>query len=244
MSTYYICVAEVYIMNYLKFEPIKLEGEGVEDGRKILYVDVLPEKSCIYNCPICFRKKVHMGPTCDFGPVEDSLKALSEQIDMDQPDLVYLFGQGDPITNDKIDLLIEEVHKHNLPARIIVNGAMLDEKFHMREANLCDEVVGCLAFIREEDFQKMHRPIKEVSCEQKIQALINFSQQYQGKFILRVVLFKGYNDTEEQLPVLKSIVDQIKYDELSVGTRPTGRMGDVFAVSDERLAEIRAYLES
>lgn len=231
-------------MNYLKFEPIKLEGESVEDGRKILYVDVLPEKSCTYNCPICFRKKVHMEPFCDFGDVTDSLIALSQQIEKDQPDLVYLFGQGDPITNDKIDLMIEEVHKHGLPVRIIVNGPMLDEKYHMKEANLCDEVVGCLAFIKEEDFQRMHRPIKEVSAEQKIRSLINFSKQYKGKFILRVVIFKGFFETDEQLAELKTIVDQIDYDELSVGTRPTGRMGDVFAVSDERLAQIRTYLES
>ena len=78
----------------------------------------------------------------------------------------------------------------------------------------------------------------------KIRSLINFSKQYKGHFILRVVIFKGYNDTEEQLPELKKIVDQIDYDELSVGTRPTGKMGDRFAVSDERLEEIRKYLES
>ena len=231
-------------MNYLKFEPIKLEGEGVEDGRKILYVDVLPEKSCTYNCPICFREKVYQGPSADVGPVEDSLKVLGEKIEKDRPDLVYLFGQGDPITNDKIDQLIDKVHEYGLPVRIIVNGPMLDEQFHMREANMCDEVVGCLAFIRENDFQRMHRPIKEVSVEQKIRSLINFSKQYKGHFILRVVIFKGYNDTEEQLPELKKIVDQIDYDELSVGTRPTGKMGDRFAVSDERLEEIRKYLES
>ena len=55
---------------------------------------------------------------------------------------------------------------------------------------------------------------------------INFSKQYKGHFILRVVIFKGYNDMEEQLPELKKIVDQIDYDELSVGTRPIGKMGD------------------
>ncbi|MDD6212453.1 MAG: radical SAM protein [Clostridiales bacterium] len=231
-------------MNYLNFEPIKLEGEGVEDGRKILYVDVLPEKSCTYNCPICFRKKAYMGPFHDFGNVEDSLATLSERIEADQPDLVYLFGQGDPITNDKIDRMIDEVHKHGLPVRIIVNGPMLDKKYHMREANMCDEVVGCLAFIKEEDFQKMHRPIPEVSAAQKIQSLITFSHQYSGKFILRIVIFKGFYDTDEQLAELKAIVDQIRYDELSVGTRPTGRLGDKYAVSNERLAEIKAYLES
>ena len=231
-------------MNYLKFDPIKLEGESVEDGRKILYVDVLPEKSCTYNCPICFRKKEHQGPNWDFGDVEDSLQALSEQIKKDQPDLVYLFGQGDPITNDKIDRMIDEVHKHGLPVRIIVNGPMLDEKYHMREANMCDEVVGCLAFIKEEDFQRMHRPYSEVSAEQKIRSLITFSNQYKGKFILRVVIFKGFYDTDEQLAELKAITDKIRYDELSIGTRPTGRLGDRFAVSNERLDEIRAYLEA
>lgn len=229
-------------MNYLKFEPIKLEGEDVSDGRKTLYVDVTPQKSCIYNCIFCTREKCHMGPVCDFGDVEDSLTALREEIQKTNPDIVFLFAQGDPLTNDKIDRIIDCCHQCGVPVRTIANGLLLGREYRMREANMCDEVVGCLAMVREEPFQKLHRPYPGLSCEKKLESLIEFSRQYKGKFIFRIVMIKGWNDSEEDLAIIKSLMKKVRYDELSIQTRPNTKGGDRFAVEDDRMEEIRKYL--
>lgn len=231
-------------MNYLKFDPFKLEGEGINDGRSVLYVDVLPKKSCSYNCFFCPRPKYHMGPYCDFGDVTDSLLALDEEIEKTKPDLVYLYANGDPLTNDKIEQIINCVHAHNVPVRTIANGPMLGKEYHMKEANLCEEVVGCMAMVTEEAWKKMHRPYEKLTFEGKYRSLIEFSNQYKGHFILRVVIIKGWNDSEEDLAILKSYTDQIRFDELSVGTRPNVKGGDVFAVSDEFLEKVRNLILS
>ena len=66
--------------------------------------------------------------------------------------------------------------------------------------------------------------------------MIRFSHQYKGKFTLRVLLVKGYNDSDEQVAKIKRVVEQINYSTLWVGTWPK------YSVSDERVSEIDKIL--
>ena len=72
--------------------------------------------------------------------------------------------------------------------------------------------------------------------QKQAESLINFSKQYKGKFKLRVFLSKGFNDSPEDVAVLKSIVDQVKYDSLWVAS--TNKL----QISEERVAEITRVL--
>lgn len=220
-------------MNYFTFKDA-LEVE--EDGRKVLSVDINPEKSCIFNCLICNKASVHMGKWHDFGPVEDSLQALGEKIAQDRPDLVHIYAKGEPLTNANLENVINYVHSLGLPTRLLVNAYLLGVGEHMRVANLSDEVIGGFCFTGEEEFQKIHRPAEGLSAAEQAESMIRFSNQYPGKFKLRVLLVKGYNDSPEKVAELKALVDQIKYDILWVGTWPK------FTVEDERVAEIEKIL--
>ena len=105
---------------------------------------------------------------------------------------------------------------------------------HIELACKCEEVVAGFCFTDEEDFQKIHRPVPELhfSAAKQTESMIAFSRQYQGRFTLRVLLVKGYNDSDEKVAELKKVVDQVHYTTLWVGTWPK------FSVSDERVAEI------
>ena len=72
----------------------------------------------------------------------------------------------------------------------------------------------------------------DFSAAKQTESMIAFSRQYQGRFTLRVLLVKGYNDSDEKVAELKKVVDQVHYTTLWVGTWPK------FSVSDERVAEI------
>ena len=42
-----------------------------EDGRKVLAVDIQPEKACIFDCVVCTRGRTkYQGEWHDFGPIE------------------------------------------------------------------------------------------------------------------------------------------------------------------------------
>ncbi len=55
-------------------------------------------------------------------------------------------------------------------------------------------------------------------------------------------MIKGWNDSEEDLAIIKSLMKKVSYDELSIQTRPNTKGGDRFAVEDDRMEEIRKYL--
>lgn len=224
-------------MNYFEYKPVEVE----EDGRRVLSVDIHPEKSCIFNCVICnHTKSVHLGEWHDFGPIEDSLEGLGEKITEEKPDLVHVYAKGDPLTNVRLEEIINYIHNLGLPVRLLTNCYYLGIGEHMRLASMCEEVVAGFCFTREEDFQKIRGPLKELglTAAEQIESMVTFSYQYKGKFKLRVLLVKGYNDSDEKVAELKSAIDRVNYDTLWVGTWPK------LTVSEERIAEIEKILRA
>ena len=227
-------------MNYLTFkkdEIIKVD----EDGRKVLGVDIQPEKACIFNCIVCSRGQTkYQGEWHDFGPIEDSLQALREEIAAEKPDLVEIYGQGDILTNVHLEEIINCVHEQGLPVRLITNCYLLGIGEHMRVASLAEEVVGAFGIVDEEAFKRYHRPVPELefSAEKQTESLVRFSQQYPGKFKLRVFLSKNFNDDDENVAKLKAIVDACKFDSLWVA--PTAKLG----TPEERVEEIREVMNA
>ena len=216
---------------YKQYEFVKVDP----DGRKVLAVSISPEKSCIFNCAICnLGKTKYQGEWHDFGPVEESLEGLRQKIAQEKPDLVELYGKGDILTNVHLGEIIDCIHQQGLPVRMLTNCYLLGIPGHIELACKCEEVVAGFCFTDEEDFQKIHRPVPELhfSAAKQTESMIAFSRQYQGRFTLRVLLVKGYNDSDEKVAELKKVVDQVHYTTLWVGTWPK------FSVSEERVAEI------
>ena len=210
-----------------------------EDGRKVLAVDIQPEKACIFDCVVCTRGRTkYQGEWHDFGPIKESLQSLREKIAEDHPDLVELYGQGDILTNVHLGEIIDCIHQQGLPVRLITNCYLLGIPGHMEVASKCEEVVGAFGIIDEEAFQKYHRPLPELhfSADAQTESIVAFSQQYTGKFKLRVFFSKGFNDSDESVEKLKKIIGRIRYDSLWVVS--TGKL----PVSSERIAEIAKAL--
>ena len=147
---------------------------------------------------------------------------------------------GDILTNVHLEDIIDCVHKQGLPVRLVTNCYLLGIGEHMRVASLAEEVVGAFGIVDDDKFRAYHRPISELnfSPAEQTESIVRFSQQYKGKFKLRVFLSHDFNDSDESVAKLKSIVDRVKFDSLWVAS--TNKL----AVSDERIAEIAQILNS
>lgn len=227
-------------MNYFEFLDMGREA----DGRKVLRVNILREKSCTFNCVICPLKKAHFGEATTFGEIQDSLAVLEQKLEQEKPDLVDLRGNGEPMTNDQIVKVIDFVHSKGLPVRLYTNGYLLGIMPHMRIASMCEEVLGCLSFTEEESFRRIHRPLSGYSCRAHLDHMAKFSHQYKGKFILKITILKGYNDSEEQIQNLKNEIEKIHPTVVDVVTINYGKAEKIMAVAKERLAEIKEILEN
>lgn len=226
-------------MNYLKFHQDQF-AKLADDDRKVLGVDIQPEKACIFNCIVCNRgKTVHQGEWHDFGPIGDSLVCLREKINETKPDIVEIFGQGDILTNVHLKEIIDRVHEMGLPVRLMTNCYLLGIGEHMKIASLAEEVMGAFGIVDDDKFEVYHRPVPELNFTSRKQAesIIRFSSQYKGKFILRVFLSKGFNDSEQSINKIKGIIDKTRFDSLWVVS--TNKL----SLSDERIKQIETFLK-
>lgn len=226
----------MYRFSYKQDDYIKVDNQE----SKVLCVDIQPEKACIFNCIVCSRGKTkYQCEWHDFGLVDEALLELRSKISEVKPDLVEIYGQGDILTNVHLEEIISCIHDMGVPVRLITNCYLLGIGEHMRLASMCEEVVGAFGIVDEEQFQKYHRPLPEMgfSAAEQTESIVRFSEQYQGKFKLRVFLSDRFNVSDDSVQKLKEIIPRIRYDSLWVAS--TNKL----AVSDETVESIRRVLE-
>lgn len=216
----------------------------MEDGKKVLEINILPEKHCNFDCIFCpiGRTKNKVDTQKSFDEMDNSLIELQNKINDTKPDLVFINSKGEALVNDKIDDVIDLIKNNNLPIRLLSNGYLLDKDEYINIANKCDEVIGEIKVITEDDFQKVQRPIEGYTLKEYISNMVSFNKQYKGKFIFEVTIIKGYNDDDKSIEDLKNIINEISPDKVIVARMDDEIFKKKLGISDERFKEISDIL--
>ena len=217
-----------------------------EDGQRILEMNILPEKYCNFDCIFCpiGRSYNKVDTEQSFEGIEDSLRELESKLENNKVDLVFINSKGEALVNEKIRDIIELIKGKGLPVRLLSNGYLLGRNEYKEIANMCDEVIGEIKAVTEEDFQKIQRPIEGYTLEEYILNMSNFNKQYKGKFILEVTIIKGYNDTEESINKIKNIINELSPDKIIAERMNDERFKKKLGISDERFNEILELLQN
>lgn len=212
----------------------------IEDGKKVLEVNILPEKHCNFDCIFCpiGRSKNKVDTQRSFDEIDSDLLELEKKIETTQPDLIFINSKGEALVHDKIDEIIDFIKSKGLPVRLLSNGYLLAKEEYIDIANKCDEVIGEIKVTTEEHFQKVQRPIEGYSLEEYISNMILFNKQYEGKFIFEITIVKGYNDDDESVEKLKDIIKRISPDKVIVVRMDDEVFKKKLGISDERFEEI------
>ncbi|WP_304508635.1 radical SAM protein [Anaerotignum sp.] len=218
----------------------------IEDGKRVLEVNILPEKYCNFDCIFCpiGRSKNKIDTQITFGNVTESLTELEKIIEQTNAELVLINSKGEALIHNQIRNIISFIKNKGLSVRLFSNGYLLGRKDCMEIANMCDEVVGELKVITEETFQKAQRPIQGYTLDQYISNMVNFQKQYNGKFIFEVTIIRGYNDDEVSVQKLKDVIEDISPDKLIVVRLEEEKFQKKLGITDERFAEITNMLQS
>ncbi len=216
----------------------------IEDGQRVLEINILPEKHCNFDCVFCpigrSKNKVDM-PT-SFEQSDSSIEELGEIIDSTQPDLVFINSKGEALVNDKVDEIIDFIKSKGVKVRLLSNGYILSKDEYINIVNKCDEVVGEIKVITEEDFKKVQRPIEGYTLATYIENMVSFNKQYDGKFIFEVTIIKKYNADDESVEKLKNIITRINPDKLEIVRIDDEKVRKTMWVDDERFEEIKNIL--
>lgn len=216
----------------------------IEEGKKVLEVNILPEKHCNFDCIFCpiGRSKNKVDTQKSFDEIDISLAELNKKIDETKAELVFINSKGEVFINDKILDIIDFIKNKGVSVRLLSNGYLLGREEFIKIANKCDEIVGEIKVITEEDFQKIQRPIDGYTLEKYINNMISFNKQYKGRFIFDVTIIKGYNDDEESVEKLKEVIKQISPDKIIVARMDDDIFKKKLGISDEKFREISQEL--
>lgn len=212
----------------------------IENGKRVLEVNILPEKHCNFDCifyPIG-RSQNKVDTQKSFDKMNNSLIELETLMRKTNAELIFINSKGEALVNDKIDNIIDFIKDKGLPIRLLSNGYLLGRDEYIKIANKCDEVVGEIKVITEEDFQKVQRPIEGYTLAEYISNMVHFNKQYKGKFIFEITIIKSYNDNEESIQKIKNIIKKISPAKIIIARMEDERFKKKFGITDERFEEI------
>lgn len=216
----------------------------IEDGKRVLEVNILPEKHCNFDCIFCpiGRSYNKVDTQQSFDEMNDSLRELEGRIENNKVELVFINSKGEALVNSKVSDIIDLIKSKGVPVRLLSNGYLLGRDEYIQIANKCDEVIGEIKAISEEDFQKIQRPIEGYTLKEYISNMVLFNKQYKGKFILEATIIKGYNDTEEAVNKIKNVINELSPDKIIVERMNDEKFKKKLDISDERFDEISKTL--
>jgi len=211
-----------------------------------LGVDLVPFKTCTYNCIYC-----QLGRTTDlttqpgqWAPPEEIVAAVAARL-TSQPDYITLSGSGEPTLYSPIGELIDRIKAiTDIPLAVLTNGSLLWRSDVRRGLMNADLVVPSLDAGDEAMFRAINRPCAGISFERMLSGLIDFRREYKGQYWLEVVLLAGHNATDSQVARLAECVRRIGPDrvQLNTATRPPAE-DYAYAVSQSRLSELARLFE-
>ena len=230
-------------MKYL-FGPVPSRRLGLSLG-----IDLLGKKICTYDCIYCEIGKTVLktDQKKSYVDKEGLLKELKIYLDTcrEFPDFLTFSGSGEPTLHADLGDIIRALKTiSSIPIAVITNSAILDKAQVRADLRLADVVLASLDTITENIFQKINRPIKNITTKHIINGLEKFRNEYQGQIWLEILFCKGINDSKEEIYKLKEVIDnKIRPNKIQINTvvrPPTEDYAHI--LSQNKLKEIKNIL--
>ncbi len=211
-----------------------------------LGVDVVPFKTCSYDCIYCQLGRT----TCktidrkEWVPFADIVDEVEDNLSS-QPDYITLSGSGEPTLYSRVGELIAHIKTvTDIPVAVLTNGSLLwleDVRQQLLDADL---VIPSLDAGDEIQFRLVNRPHQEISFEQMLAGLIAFRQQFHGQYWLEVFILEDFTANPVALSRMADCVHRIQPDrvQLNTVTRPPAEK-HAAGVSPARLAELGSIFQ-
>ena len=214
-----------------------------------LGIDVIPHKTCSYNCIYCQlgSEENTITDLTNYYSVDEIIYELKEALlNNKNIDYITFTGSGEPTLYKDLKKLIYEIKQiTDIPVCIITNGSLLYKQEMRSNLLLADLIIPSLDAGNEETFKLIDNPNKEIDFDKMVEGLIEFKKVFKGEYWLEIFLLKDINDNEDELDDIIKIVKKIKPDRIQLITA-TRRVANekAKALSDEELKKIKKYFNS
>jgi len=208
----------------ISFGPIPSRRLG-----KSLGINNIPaQKLCSYSCIYCqvgithkysATRQTFYDPAVIFDEVQKHLEKLN---DNDKPEYLTFVANGEPTLDINLGKSIEKLKRFDTPIAVITNASLLSDEQVRVDLCRADWVSVKIDAADESVWQKINRPIKNVSFEQYLKGLHLFSEEFKGKLVTETMLVNGTNDSDNIVTQTATLVSEIHpaVAYISIPTRP------------------------
>ncbi len=208
---------------YHVFGPVPSRRLGCSLG-----VDVVPHKTCTYDCIYCqlgttTNRTIERGAYVSIGAVLCEIE--SKLASTAPPDYITLSGSGEPTLQSGLGTLIAGIKRiTDRPVAVLTNGSLLGCEDVQAELLDADLVIPSLDAGDAMMFQRVNRPHPQLQFARVVEGLIRFRRRFPGQLWLEVFLLAGLTTAQDQMVKIKALVDGVAPDRIQLNTvvRPPG----------------------
>jgi wyosine [tRNA(Phe)-imidazoG37] synthetase (radical SAM superfamily) len=192
-----------------------------------LGIDLVPFKTCTYDCIYCqlgrtTNKTIERLP---YVPVKDILSELKIKLAMgESPDYISIAGSGEPTLHSYIGELIGMIkNMTKIPVAVLTNGSLLFMPEVRAALMRADLVIPSLDAGDESLFRYVNRPHADISFDQMVNGMIDFTRNFPGQVWLEALLLFGVTGMAEEAKKIAVYAKEIGAAKIQLNTvcRPT-----------------------
>jgi wyosine [tRNA(Phe)-imidazoG37] synthetase (radical SAM superfamily) len=185
-----------------------------------LGIDLVPLKTCTYDCLYCQLGKTTHKTTKrqEWVPLEEVLAELKTHLPS-EPEYITISGSGEPTLHSGLGSLIKAIKAMTtIPVAVLTNSSLLWLP-EVREA-LCgaDLVIPSLDAGEEHLFLQVNRPHRDITFHRMIDGLYEFRRSFAGQCWLEVLLLGGITGLPHPVEQIKEIAGWISPDRVHLNT--------------------------
>ena len=185
-----------------------------------LGVDLVPFKTCTYDCIYCQLGRTTNKTTQrkEWVPIDSVIDQLKEKLSSN-PDYITLSGSGEPTLFLQLEELISRIKNiTSIPVAVLTNGSLLWLPEVRNSLELADLVIPSLDAGCNQMFQYVNRPHSNISFNKMLEGLVKFRVEYTGKYWLEVFLLAGVTTPEMEINRLTTCIKSICPDKVQINT--------------------------
>jgi len=213
-----------------------------------LGVDLVPHKTCPYDCLYCQLGRTTNKTTerREYTPVADLLRELRAKLAaIPSPDYVTLSGSGEPTLHAGIARIIAGVKEMTeTPVAVLTNGALLHDPDVQEAIRDADIVLPSLDAGDPCFFEHVNRPHPAITFDRMVDGMVHFRDRFAKPIWLEVFLLDGITALEPAVDQIAHHAARIRPDriQLNTVTRPHAE-GMALAVPPQVLAGLAERFE-
>ena len=187
-----------------------------------LGVDLVPSKTCSFDCPFCEVGRTTSETTrrAEYVPTDVVIEELRHWLEHDgEADVITLAGSGEPTLHSHFGDIIEAIQAAcDIPVVLLTNSSLL-HLADVREAAARAAIVkGSLSAWDDRSFKRVNRPASDLDLETVVAGLREFRACFGCQFWIEVFLMRGINDAPGDVAKIAALVESIAPDLVQLNT--------------------------